>query len=84
MELDSSQEDISWSLKRSQVRREAISAAFPDSMERVQGSVVRSSVQDQDHGRGAGGPLTGDRRHASTGSSQNSARGHRAICGTGA
>ena len=48
--------------------------ALPIGMERLQGSVVRSSVQD--HGRGAGGALTGDRCHASTGSSQCSARGH--------
>ena len=35
----------------------------------MQGSGVRSSVQD--NGRGAGGVPTGDRRLASTGSSQN-------------
>ena len=51
-----------------------LSAALPDDVERLQGSVVRSSVQD--HGRGAGSALTGDRRHASTSSSQDSARGH--------
>ena len=47
----------------------------------LQGSVVRSSVQD--HGRRAGGALTGDRRHASAGSSQDSATGHHAIGPTG-
>ena len=51
-----------------------LSAALPDDMKRLQGSVVRSSVHD--HGHGAGGALTGDRRHASAGSSQDSARGH--------
>ena len=55
-----------------------LSAALPDDVERLQGSVVRSSVQD--HGRGAGSALTGDRRHASTSSSQDSARGHAIGC----
>ena len=56
-----------WSTTRCDVR--LISAAMPDGMDRLQGSGVRSSVQD--HGRAAGGAPTGDRRHASTGSSQN-------------
>ena len=46
-----------------------LSVAFPGDMDRLQGSGVRSSVHD--HGRGAGGAPTGDRRHASTGLSQN-------------
>ena len=43
--------------------------ALPDDMDRLQDSGVRSSVQD--HGRATVGAPTGDRRHASTGSSQN-------------
>ena len=43
--------------------------ALPDDMDRLQDSGVRSSVPD--HGRGAGGAPTGDRRLASTGSFQN-------------
>ena len=46
-----------------------LSVALPDDTDRLQGSGVRSSVQDR--GRGAGGAPTGDRRHASTGSFQN-------------
>ena len=46
-----------------------LSVALPDDMNRLQGSGVRSSIQD--HGRGAGGAPTDDRRHASTGSSRN-------------
>ena len=50
-----------------------LSAALPEDMDRLQDSVVQSSVQD--HGRGAGGAPTGGRRNASTGSSQDSVRG---------
>ena len=46
-----------------------LSVQLPDGIHRLQGSGVRSSVQD--NGRGAGGVPTGDRRLASTGSSQN-------------
>ena len=46
-----------------------LSVALPDDMGRLQDSGVRSSVPD--HGRGAGGAPTGDRRHTCTGSSQN-------------
>ena len=46
-----------------------LSVALPDDMDRLQGSGVRSSIQD--HGRGAGGSPTGDRRHACKNSSRN-------------
>ena len=50
-----------------------LSVALPDDVNCLQGLVVRSSVKD--HGRGAGGAPTGDRRHASPGSSRDSERG---------
>ena len=46
-----------------------LSAALPEDMDRLQDSVVQSSVQD--HGRGAGGTPTGNRRLAFTDASQN-------------
>ena len=56
-----------WSTTRWDVRLRFVT--LPDDMDRLQGSGVPPSVQD--HGWGAGGAPTGDRRHASTRSSQN-------------